>query len=214
MLLPHHPELLETLRAPTKDEPWRVLTSGCLAAWKCGVDATDNRLGQVLADLYALPTLRILPFCPEQHAMGTPRTTPDIHGGDGFDVLEGRARVLDEHGRDLTALMMEGAEAMLAFARDQRAELAILTDASAACGSQVISLGSRFVPVRQHQKGVGVATAILLRAGLPVVSQRDFATLARLRARLDPSASVDASARDHHQHPWTLEHLPGPHPRT
>lgn len=213
MLLAHHPERLDALRTPTAADPWRVLTSGCLATWRCGVDGTDNGLGRVLEGLYALPTLRILPFCPEQHAMGTPRTTPDLHGGDGFDVLEGRARVLDEHGRDLTDLMLAGAEAMLAFATRERAELAILTDASAACGSQVISLGCRFVPVRQHQKGVGVATAMLLRAGLPVVSQRDFASLTRLRARLDPSATVDPSARDHHQHPWTLEHLPGPHPR-
>jgi uncharacterized protein YbbK (DUF523 family) len=51
---------------------------------------------------------------------------PDIHGGDGFDVLAGRAKVLDEHGRDLTAQMLAGAEAMLLFARAQRAELAIL----------------------------------------------------------------------------------------
>jgi uncharacterized protein YbbK (DUF523 family) len=83
------------------------------------------------------------------------------------DVIAGRAKVLDEHGQDLTREMVEGARAMLAFARDARAELAILTDMSAACGSQVISDGCRLVAVRRYQKGVGVATALLVEAGIP-----------------------------------------------
>ncbi len=147
--------------------------------------------------------------------MGTPRTMPDLHGGDGFDVLAGRARVLDEHGTDLTEKMLLGARAMLAHARAERAELALLTDASAACGSQVISEGCRLVPEteRRRRKGVGVATAVLLEAGIAVVSPRDFRTLARLRARLDPTYAPPPDLRDHHEPPWTLEHLPGPHPR-
>ena len=52
--------------------------------------------------------------------MGIPRTMPDLHGGDGVDVLEGRARVRDEHGADLTDAMIAGAEAMLSFARSER----------------------------------------------------------------------------------------------
>ncbi len=213
MLLPHHPEALDALREPSADAPWRVLVSGCLAAWPCGVNASDYGLGTSLGDLLTLRTLRALPFCPEQHALGTPRTMPDIHGGDGFDVIAGRARILDEHGADLTEKMIEGARAMLAFAEREHAELAILTDMSAACGSQVISDGCRLVQVRRFQKGVGVATALLLEAGIPVVSHRDFRTLARLHRRLDPSYEPSADARDHHEHPWTLEHLPGAHPR-
>ena len=212
-LLPYQPELLDALRAPTADDPWRVLVSGCLAGWPCGVEGTDYGLAVTIADLVRLPTMRAIPFCPEQHGMGTPRTMPDVHGGDGFDVLQGRARVKDEHGVDLTEKMLDGARAMVALARSERAELAILTDASAACGSQVISLGCRLVPVREHQKGVGVATAMLLEAGLPVVSQRDFHTLGRLRARLEPGWAPPVGARDHHEHPWTLEHLPARHPR-
>jgi len=213
VLLAYHRQRLDVLREPTTEDPWRVLVSGCLAGWQCGVDASDYGLGVSLADLLALPRLRALPFCPEQHALGTPRTMPDIHGGDGFDVLAGRAKVLDEHGVDLTAKMIDGARAMLAHARDVRAELAILTDMSAACGSQVISEGCRLVEVRRYQKGVGVATAVLLDAGIPVVSQRDFRTLALLRARLEPGYEPPGDRRDHHEHPWTLEHLPEPHPR-
>jgi uncharacterized protein YbbK (DUF523 family) len=213
MLLVHHRTAIGLLREPTHQEPWRVLVSGCLAGWRCGVDGGDYGFGDTFAELLALPTLRALPFCPEQHGLGTPRTMPDIHGGDGFDVLAGRAKVMDEHGRDLTAEMMAGARAMLAFAEKQRVELALLTDMSAACGSQVISDSCRLVVERRYQKGVGVATALLLEAGIPVVSQRDFRTLALLRLRLDPSFSPPEEVRDHHEHPWVLEHLPAPHPR-
>jgi uncharacterized protein YbbK (DUF523 family) len=213
MLLAHHREHVAALRLPTAADPWRVLTSGCLAAWPCGVNGTDYGLGQALRDLFACSTIRALAFCPEQHALGTPRTTPDILDGDGFDVIAGRTPVIDEHGTDLTQQMLAGARAMLAFARRERAELAILTDMSAACGSQVISLGSRLVPARRYRKGVGVATAMLLEAGIPVVSQRDFRTIACLRARLDPTYAVPEGLRDHHEHPWTIEHLPHRHPR-
>jgi len=213
LLLPHNPSRLDALRSPTPDDPWRVLVSGCLAGWPCGVDGSDYGLRVTVADLIALPTMRAIPFCPEQHALGTPRTMPDIHGGDGVDVLAGRARIFDEHGTDLTAQMIAGARAMLAFSERSRVELAILTDMSAACGSQVISEGCRLVEDRRWQKGVGVATALLLEAGIPVVSQRDFYTLARLRARLDPAFTPPTTPRDHHDHPWTLENLPGPHPR-
>lgn len=213
MLLAHHRAAIDRLREPTRDDPWRVLVSGCLAGWACGVDGSDYGLGSALADMLALPSIRVVPFCPEQHALGTPRSMPDIHGGDGVDVIEGRARVLDEHGVDLTAPMIAGARAMLAHAQTHHVELAILTDMSAACGSQVISDGCRLVELRRFRKGVGVATAHLLAAGIPVVSQRDFQTLALLRARLVPGSTASDGAVDHHEHPWTLANLPGPHPR-
>ena len=190
------------LRIPTVADPLRVLVSGCLAGLPCGVEGTDYGLGAVLREMLALPTVRATPFCPEDHGLGTPRTMPDIHGGDGHDVLDGRARVLDEHGADLTEGMIRGAEAMLAHARAHAVELAILTDMSAACGSQVISDGCRLVPVRSFTAGVGVATACLLRAGFPVVSQRDPKTLGKVRALLDPTFEPDPAALDWHESPW------------
>ena len=84
---------------------------------------------------------------------------------------------------------------------------------SAACGSQVISDGCRLIEARRHQKGVGVATAALLAAGLPVLAQRDHRGLARLRAHLRGEPLVEEGLLDHHEHPWVREHLPGAHPR-
>jgi uncharacterized protein YbbK (DUF523 family) len=210
MLLAHSPDALAAVRTPSSADPLRVLVSGCLAGLPCGVDGTDYGMGGALRELLSLPTVRAISFCPEDDGIGTPRTMPDIHGGDGNDVLEGRARVLDEHGRDLTEAMVRGARNMLAHAQARSAELAILTDMSAACGSQVISDGCRLVEHRRYQVGVGVATALLLRHGIPVVSQRDYRTLGRIRALLDPAFAPDPAAVDHHETTWYVSYFGAP----
>ncbi len=208
MRLAHAPEALASIRTPSEADPLRILVSGCLAGLGCGVDGTDYGLGRAaVTDLFGLDVVRVVSFCPEDHGIGTPRTMPDIHGGDGFDVLDGRARVLDEHGVDLTEPMRRGAQAMVERAQEAEVELAILTDMSAACGSQVISDGCRLVAEPAYQLGVGVAAAALLRAGVPVVSQRDFWTLEQLRSKLIEGYEPDPEARDHHQHPWTKAHF-------
>jgi len=208
MRLPHHPEAVAALRTPTLDDPWRVLLSGCLAGRPCGVDGTDYGLGAALPAWVADPRVRTVHFCPEDHEMGTPRTMPDLHDGDGFAVVDGRAQVLDERGTDLTDAMLAGAEAMRALAEAEQVDFAILTDRSGACGSQVVSIGCRFLLPVRYVRGVGVAAAMLLRGGVPVVSQRDPKTLGLLGARLDPRFAPSEGAVDHHEHPWVVENLP------
>lgn len=210
MRLAHDPDAVSTLRVPTAEAPLRILVSGCIAGLPCGIDGTDYGMGETCRHLLSLRTVKAIPFCPEDHGMGTPRTMPDLHGGDGFGVLDGTARVLDEHGKDLTEAMRVGARAMVARAKEDQVELALLTDMSAACGSQVISLGSRLVADRRFQLGVGVATAMLLRAGVPVISQRDFRTLGLLRALLEPGFVPEPSALDHHDHEWVRAHFAKP----
>lgn len=208
MHLVAHPELIAAWPEPTARDPWRALVSGCLMGEPCGVDGTDYGMGGLLARFAALDTVELVPFCPEAFALGVPRTMPDIHGGDGFDVLDGRARVLDEHGADLTAAMIAGAEAMVARARERDVRLALLTDMSAACGSEVISLGCRFDSPRRYQRGAGVAAAALARAGVAVVSQRDARTLRLLLDRLAPGTAHEDDARDHCETEWVRANLP------
>ncbi len=207
MLLAHQAVGGVPIRVPTASDPLRVLVSGCIAGLPCGVDGTDYGMGGALRDLLSLATVKSVPFCPEHYGMGTPRSMPDIHGGDGYDVLDGRAKVLDEHGVDLTEKMLIGARAMLAEAHQGRIELAILTDMSAACGSQVISDGCRLVPDRRYRMGVGVATALLVRNGIAVVSQRDYRTLGLIRTVLDPSFQLEPKAKDHHETDWYREYF-------
>ncbi len=152
--------------------------------------------------MISLPNVRSYQFCPEHYAFGTPRALPDIHGGNGFDVLDGKARVLDDKGNDLTEGMVVAAKEMLKIAQDKKIDIAVLMDMSAACGSQVISDGCRLTPHRKYQKGPGVSAALLIRNGIFVVSQRDFRTLERIYKKLNPSHIVDATAIDHHENGW------------
>jgi uncharacterized protein YbbK (DUF523 family) len=183
-----------------------------MAGWGCGVDGTDYGMGVAIGDLLRIPLLRAVPFCPEDVGIGTPRRMPDIHGGDGFDVLDGRARVLDDRGGDVTSAMIFGAKAMVEKAETERVLFAILTDMSGACGTQVISEGCRFDAPRRYQRGAGVAAAALSRAGVPVVSQRDYRTLALIRERVKSPLATEPNATDHHESEWVRANLPRARP--
>lgn len=214
MILAHQKNPIAHLRKASAAAPLRVLISGCLAGQPCGIDGSDYGMGGCLDSLLAIDAIQTFTFCPEDFALGTPRTMPDIHGGDGFDVLAGGAQVLDENSSDLTAAMVRGAQAMLVFAKENRIELAILTDMSGACGTQVISDGCRLVEDRKYQAGVGVAAATLLQDGFHLVSQRDFRTLALIQTSLDPSFTAPLGLPDHHQSEWYQQAFPGgPSPR-
>ncbi len=199
--------MLAGIRVPSASAPWRVLVSGCLCGFPVAVDGTDYGLAAARPTWFTSSRVSPVPFCPENHRLGTPRTMPDLHGGDGFAVLDGNARVLDEHREDLTDAMVEGAQEMVRIALENEVDFALLLDRSGACGSQVISIGCRFETPVVHQKGVGVAAAALLRAGIHVVSQRDYRTLDMLHAKIDPTHRVDETLCDHHQSPWVLENL-------
>jgi uncharacterized protein YbbK (DUF523 family) len=153
--------------------------------------------------LFQLPNVRVITFCPEDLAFGTPRATPDIHGGDGFDVLDGRARVMSDSGEDWTEPMLTAARAMLALALENQVRVALLTDISAACGSQVIYDGSR--SNGRHRAGQGVCAALLIRHRIPVLSQRDNKTLEMILHKLDGTYQPDPKSRDHHETRWYLD---------
>jgi uncharacterized protein YbbK (DUF523 family) len=198
---------LERLPEPTPDRPWPILISGCMAGWPTGIDGTDYGMGKALLPLRALPTARIVAFCPEDTAFGTPRRMPDLHGGNGQDALDGRARFLFDDGTDGTEAMIAAADRMVELAKAEEVVLAVLTDMSAACGTQVISDGCRFDEPRRFQRGPGVAAAALMRAGVPVMAQRDYKALHRLLARLDPKHVPDPAARDHHDSDWVRSYF-------
>jgi uncharacterized protein YbbK (DUF523 family) len=185
----------------TKERPLDVLVSACLVGVPCGIDGTSYGAPYPhTSRLLNLPNVHTLTFCPEDFAFGTPRAIPDIHGGNGFDVLDGSARVLGDTREDWTAQMLGAAEAMLRMAQLHDVRLALLMDISAACGSQVIYDGPR--SLGRRQAGQGVCAALLIRSGIRVLSQRDHRTLDAVLSKLDPTHQADPAARDHHEAPW------------
>ncbi len=197
---------------PTPESPWPVLFSGCLAGWLCGVDGTAYGGYPTAQKLIAIPGIRAVPFCPEEVAYGVPRPMPDLYGGDGHAVLDGTATVRLDGRADGTEAMVAAARQMVEVARLSEVRFALLMDMSGACGSQVVSDGNRLVPQheRRYQKGFGVAAAALVRAGIPVVSQRDFRTLDHLFALLDDTHVPDPAALDHHEKEWYRSYFQEP----
>ncbi len=209
--LSHLPSELEMAGWPTFTEqhPLALLVSACLMGHPCGIDGSSYGAPYShTSRLLQLPNVQVVAFCPEDFAFGTPRATPDIHGGNGFDVLDGTARVLSDTGQDWTAQMLAAADAMLRVAQENDIRLALLMDISAACGSQVIYDGPR--SAGRHRAGQGVCAALLIRHGIKVVSQRDHRTLDAVLSKLDSNYQSHPAARDHHETAWYIETFGSP----
>lgn len=207
-------EYLKQLRIPTKENPLRILMSACLSGITCGYDSTANGEYPTALKILNYDTVKVIKFCPEEFSYGTPREMSDIHGGNGFDVLEGKAKVLSESGKDWTEGMIKASEKMLAIAKKENIELAVLMDISAACGSQVIYDGNRFSKNKVYQIGAGVAAAQLIRNGFKVISQRDYASLEILYSKIDPTHQIDNTKIDHHEIEWYKEYFKIASPKT
>ncbi|MGW8194288.1 MAG: DUF523 domain-containing protein [Desulforhopalus sp.] len=76
-----------------------------------------------------------IPVCPEQlGGLPTPRAAANIVGGDGYDVLSGKARVRTHNGVDVTREFIKGAEQVLQIAAAQHIRKAFLMGRSPSCG--------------------------------------------------------------------------------
>jgi uncharacterized protein YbbK (DUF523 family) len=141
------------------------LVSACLAGIRCRHDGRAKTDPAVVAEVDAG---RAVPACPELLAgLTTPRRPAEIVGGDGDDVLDGRARVVDDTGADVTDQYVAGARRVLAIATAIGADRAVLQDRSPSCGSQRRYDGSFSGTLID---GLGVTAALLRRNGLTVTT--------------------------------------------
>jgi uncharacterized protein YbbK (DUF523 family) len=72
----------------------KIAVSACLLGETCRYDGTDNRNETLLAEL---KDAQCIPFCPEDHAFGTPRPTMDL-----INKEEGIRAISNETGQDLS----------------------------------------------------------------------------------------------------------------
>lgn len=139
-----------------------------MAGWACRFDGRAKTHDGVVEQVDAGDAV---PVCPEMAGgLGSPRRPAEIVGGDGEDVLDGRARVVDDRGRDVTDAVLAGAYQALAVAQAEGVTEAVLKDGSPSCGSQEVYDGS-FTGTRRP--GEGVTAALLRRHGVAVVSEHD-----------------------------------------
>ena len=76
-----------------------------------------------------------IPVCPEQlGGLPTPRPPAEIIGGDGHDVLRGKARIITINGDDVTASFIRGAQQVLQLVTIQDVNGICLKARSPSCG--------------------------------------------------------------------------------
>lgn len=90
----------------------KIGVSACLLGRACNFNGKDL-LSNFVKKLPALAPVEFVSFCPEDLVFGTPRPNLRIVGGDGFNVLSGAARVINENGDDVTDKQIEGANQFL-----------------------------------------------------------------------------------------------------
>lgn len=146
-----------------------VLISACLLGVNCKYNGKNNLKEEVKKHL---KEQNIVPICPEQlGGLSTPRLPAEIKGGNGEDVLKGKAKVINIDGVDVTAEFIKGAYETLKIAKSLGATKAILKARSPSCGYGQIYNGS-FKGVLSA--GSGVTTALLMQNGIEVCSEEDF----------------------------------------
>ncbi len=158
-----------------RERVWIV--SACLVGERCRYDGERANEG-ARARLGLLDGDAVVPVCPEvAGGLPTPRTPAHLVGGDGHDVLSGRARVIDDAGRDVTDAYTRGAQVALDAARAHGATHACLKARSPSCGV------GRIYREQGLGDGDGVAAAALKRAGLTVLTDEDLGASVSGRAR-------------------------------
>ncbi|NQD68434.1 DUF523 domain-containing protein [Bacillus haikouensis] len=146
-----------------------IVVSSCLAGLEVRYNGThrlDNKIRKLMEENKAITV------CPELlGGFSTPREPAEIISGDGEDVLDGKAKVVEKTGRDVTELYIKGAYSTLKKTKEIGATIVVLKEYSPSCGSTMIYNGEF-----KDKKiiGNGVTTALLKRNGIQVISEKQF----------------------------------------
>ncbi len=143
----------------------KILVSACLLGVNCRYDGGNSRNDKLKEHKQ---TDELIPVCPEESGgLPTPRPAVEIVGGDGNDVLDGKAKVMTADGQDKTKEILKGAQHALELAQSKGATSVIFKARSPSCGCGEIYDGSFSGTLTS---GDGVTTALLKRHGIDVVS--------------------------------------------
>lgn len=144
--------------------------SACLLGIRCAWSGDDKYKNERAIELSKVETL--IPVCPEQlGGLSTPRASQEIQGGTGEIVLDGKCRVINKKGQDVTREFIKGAEETLKIARQLRIKEFIGKSRSPSCGCAQIYDGSFSGKLIE---GDGVTTALLRRSGVKIISEDDL----------------------------------------
>lgn len=145
------------------------MVSACLAGIKCKYNGGHNFIPAIAS---LVKEGKAIPVCPESLGnLPIPRPPAEIENGNGYEVLEGKTRVINNQGQDVTNAFCEGAKATLSKALKIKPKIIILKEKSPSCGSKFIYNGKFNNTIKPGQ---GVTTALLRKHGFKVISEKDF----------------------------------------
>jgi len=150
----------------------KILVSACLLGVNCKFSGGNNENEELVKKLKDSGA-RIIPICPEQlGGLPTPRLECEIVGGDGFDVLTGKAHLAarEDSDYDPTGNFLKGALEVQKIATMLGATKAILKSRSPSCGAGTIHDGTFS---KNMKSGFGVTAALLKRSGIEVKTEED-----------------------------------------
>ncbi|MBB6446375.1 DUF523 domain-containing protein [Bacillus benzoevorans] len=146
-----------------------IVVSACLAGLEVkynGSHNLNNKINEWFTEKKAIPV------CPEVlGGLSIPREPAEIAGGTGEDVLDGKAKVMTNSGKDVTEQFIAGAEETLKIVKETGAKIIILKERSPSCGSSMIYKGNFN---GEKTAGNGVTAALLKRNGIIVVSEENY----------------------------------------
>ena len=159
----------------------KVLVSRCLLGHRVRYDGGASGPYAQLAQWQAEG--RVIALCPEvAGGLPTPRAAAEIPGGQGVEVLAGKAAVITTEGEDVTEAFVSGARQALALVERHGIRIAILKANSPSCGNVQTYDGS-FGGIKVA--GQGVTAALLAGAGIQVFNELQLEDAARALAQLE-----------------------------
>lgn len=143
-----------------------VVVSACLVGKRCRYNGEHRAHTGVLRFLRNRDYIAV---CPEKLAgWGVPRPPVEFSGGGASGAIEGKAKIIDDRGRDRTRSLMRGARRALARAVSAKVTEAILKEKSPSCGVKKVYREGRLI------RGQGIFTYWLKRHGITALSEENF----------------------------------------
>jgi len=145
-----------------------LLVSACLAGINCtfrGKNNLNEKIKRLSEDG------KCMALCPEVLGLlGIPREHIELSGGDGNDILDGKAKAIDLNGMDVTKALVAGSYKVLEAAKRYDVKEAILKSNSPTCGVGRIYDGTFSNTIKA---GDGVLAALLKRNGIKVMTEKE-----------------------------------------
>jgi uncharacterized protein YbbK (DUF523 family) len=146
----------------------KILVSGCLNGRPIRFNSTNVSVESEIWDRWESEG-RLVAFCPELAAgFPVPRAPAEIVDSTASMVLQGRGRVKEDNGTDVTDMFVDGARLAAKRAMAEGCLMAVLTDGSPSCGTSYNYDGTFTVGTVE---GMGVTAQLLHDHGLRVFGE-------------------------------------------